>query len=200
MFERGFGEDCQEKLNPYEARTQLVQRYRMDQECDDILNRLCNDKTCHGINDISKDNQWKYFRDEEMEREFWLTVYQKAIRQSLHTLKQNAEERPLAEIAENEEKRKEILAEEERYLTGLPQSKELSNSSNNNKSNYFHGENVMGKSMSSEHRTFERYRTRVGGNENEMEKTKSKGPSITVVNANGQMKQFQNLDEYEKNG
>jgi len=42
-----------------------------------------------------------------MEREFWLLKLQLAIRQSLHTLKQNAEEMPLAKMSEDEESKKE---------------------------------------------------------------------------------------------
>jgi len=88
------------------------------------------------------------------------------------------------------------LAEEQKYLKGpQPDNTTTNNSTNNGNHN---SDNVTGKAFGAENRTFERYRLHVENNNNETEK--SKGPSITVVGVNGQVKQFNNLDEYEKHG
>ncbi|ETO23180.1 hypothetical protein RFI_14006 [Reticulomyxa filosa] len=172
----------------------------MDQECDAILEKLLGDKSCYDLNEISNDTHWKYFREEEMEREFWLALFQKAIRQSLHTLKfflQNAEERPLAAMSEEIEKSQAVQAEEKKYTAGQQGADSGKNDKPGNDS-----DNVLGSKVDIGQRTFERYRLHVEnrGDQQGNKAEKSKGPSITVVGSNGRMKRFENLDDYEKNG
>ena len=104
IFERGFGNDSEIKLNAFENRNEVVETYKLNKEQNNFINKLLKDKSYHKIQ--NKKNQWKLFNDEENERNYWLAQYDISIRKTLNTLKQNATEMELAIMFKKKQKEK----------------------------------------------------------------------------------------------
>eukprot|EP01084_Bolivina_argentea_P318553 552462_1 len=105
IFERGFGNNKNEKLNPFEARTEHVENFKLQQKIKNQINKLL--KTASQNKKQNNQNKFRLFTDDDDERVFWLKQYQIAILKTLKTLKQNAFERPFSEKWEREQTDKE---------------------------------------------------------------------------------------------
>merc|ERR1712228_7513 len=104
MFERGFGDEQKEKLNPFQARSEEVENFKLQKQIKHKMETLLKKDSRHKIQ--SRDTKWKLFNDEADERIFWLQQYQIAILRTLKTLKQNAFEYPLSAMWEQKESEK----------------------------------------------------------------------------------------------
>jgi len=104
IFERGYGDEQKEKLNPFDARTEEVDNFKLQKQIQFKIDNLLKKKTHNQIQ--NEETKWKLFNDEEDERNFWLQQFQICILRTLKTLKQNAFEYPLSAMYEAKEAEK----------------------------------------------------------------------------------------------
>mmetsp|Transcript_56218 Transcript_56218/g.68750 ORF Transcript_56218/g.68750 Transcript_56218/m.68750 type:complete len:255 (-) Transcript_56218:21-785(-) len=93
------------KRNPFQQRTQIITTEKLNREAHNFINSLMKKNTF--LKKQIKDNNFRLFNDDEDEREYWLSLYQISIRDTIKTIKQNKQERPLC-VMFNEEQKKQI--------------------------------------------------------------------------------------------
>lgn len=125
----------------------------------------------------NNENNWCLFSDDEqMEREFWLLQLQSAIRQSLHTLKLNANELPLAKMREDEELK---MQENQKFDNMKKNPYKCHNHQNHN-----HSHSI----------TFN-YNNNNNDTNNNNEIRSSKGPAVTQIDKDGRVASYKNLED-----
>merc|ERR1712228_200558 len=165
MFERGFGDEQKEKLNPFQARSEEVENFKLQKQIKHKMETLLKKDSRHKIQ--SRDTKWKLFNDEADERIFWLQQYQIAILRTLKTLKQNAFEYPLSAMWEQKESEKH----------------------SNDKDKYHKNEQPINHKA-----TFFEWKPRQHNGMNDKKEQNSKGPKVWTVDKNGKTNAFKDLE------
>eukprot|EP01084_Bolivina_argentea_P134390 237061_1 len=168
IFDRGFGNDKSQKLNPFQARTEEVENFKLQGQIKAKIDTLLKKETHFKLQ--NQDTKWRLFSEDEDNREFWLNQYQIAVLKTIKTLKQNALERPLSERWEKEQAEK---AKQNNAKTDATKSY-ISNSVSNHKATHFDWE------------------PRATQNH---DKRQGHGPKVWTVDENGKTNAFPNLDE-----
>eukprot|EP00484_Ammonia_sp_Unknown_P020825 CAMPEP_0197028826 /NCGR_PEP_ID=MMETSP1384-20130603/8423_1 /TAXON_ID=29189 /ORGANISM="Ammonia sp." /LENGTH=448 /DNA_ID=CAMNT_0042457887 /DNA_START=8 /DNA_END=1354 /DNA_ORIENTATION=+ len=171
IFERGFGDDAKQKLNPFQARTEEVQNFKLQKRIKHKIDQLLKKDSYNKHQNA--ETKWKLFAEDDDERDFWLQQYQIAILKTLKTLKQNAFERPLSEKWEKEQE-----AKKEQHKFQHESQTETDEQKTNHKAQVFNWEPRQ-----------------IGGDNDKAQKQSGKGPKVWSVDADGKTSAFNNLEE-----
>lgn len=74
-----------EKINVFQQRTEIVETHKLNLEKEKYINDLIKKKSY--LKKRNKDHNWKLFNEEEDERDYWLSLFQISIRNTIKTIK-----------------------------------------------------------------------------------------------------------------